>query len=242
MRRLALLLLLLTVLPAKAQTRVALELVLAVDVSTSIDQSEFRLQRIGLFRAFRDPGVRASILAQPNGIAVALVQWAGKGRQRVAIDWHHAHDDSSIDALARRIGGMQRLTGGFTDIAGAVRFSTRMLLENDYRGDRLVIDVSGDGVADQGSPPTARDEAVALGITVNGLAIFPQEYDLGALADQQLFDHYRRDVTGGIASFVITAKSFEDFPRAMREKLIREISGPAFSRLRSRSTEGNGAL
>ena len=222
-------------------TRVALELVLAVDVSTSVSAEEFALQRIGLFRAFRDEAVRSSILTHPTGIAVSVVHWAGEGRQRVAVDWTHLTDEASVSRFTRRLGGMTRLTGGFTDIAGAVRFSTRSLLENGFRGDRLVIDVSGDGIADQGSPPAARDEALREGIVINGLAILPAR----AKSANALLAHYRLDVTGGPGSFVIPAQSFEDFPRAMREKLIREISGPAFAAvpvLRAASTGGDGAL
>ena len=227
--RAALVALMLLALPAKAEQRVALELVLAVDVSTSIDASEFRLQRIGLVRAFRHPGVRAAILSQGDaGIAVAVVQWAGKGRQRPAVDWMFLDDEPAIRRLSNRIGAMSRLTGGFTDIAGAVRFSTQWIETNAFEGERKVIDVSGDGVADQGDPPAARDAAVALGIVVNGLVIDPQEYDLGALAADALFRHYERDVTGGPGSFVLKAAGFEDFTRAIREKLIREITGPAF--------------
>ena len=247
MRRLAFVLLLWPgIVNAQERTRVALELVLAVDVSTSVNADEFDLQRIGLFRAFRDPAVLASIRAQGEaGIAVTVIQWAGKGRQRVAVDWQQLNDEASTRRFARRIGAMRRMTGGFTDIAGAVRFSTASLLGNRFEGERMVIDVSGDGVADQGSPPAARDAALAQGIIINGLAIFPQEYDLGALADQALFEHYRNDVTGGPGSFVIAALSFEDFPRAIREKLIREISGPAFAarpNVRTVSTAADGAL
>ena len=231
---------------AQERTRVALELVLAVDVSTSVNADEFDLQRIGLFRAFRDPAVLASIRSQGEaGIAVTVIQWAGKGRQRVAVDWQRLNDEATTLRFARRIGAMRRMTGGFTDIAGAVRFATASLLGNAFEGERMVIDVSGDGVADQGSPPAARDAALAQGIVINGLAIMPQDYDLGALADEALFAHYRDDVTGGPGSFVIVAASFDDFPRAIREKLIREISGPAFASspdVRTVSTARNGAL
>lgn len=212
--------------PSEGGTRVALELVLAVDVSTSVSAEEFALQRIGLFRAFRDPAVRTSVMSHPTGIAVSVVHWAGNGRQRVAVDWTHLTDEASLDRFSRKLGAMRRLTGGFTDIAGAVRFSRESLLQNAFRGDRLVIDVSGDGIADQGSPPTARDEALADGIVINGLAILPASASSG----EALLAHYRFDVTGGPGSFVIAASSFEDFSRAMREKLIREISGPAFAR------------
>lgn len=212
--------------PAGAATRVVMELVLAVDVSTSVSAEEYALQRIGLFRAFRDPAVRASILTHgERGIAVSVIHWAGKGRQRVAIDWSHINSEDSLGAFVRKLGAMQRLTGGFTDIAGAVRFATRSLLTNAYEGERLVIDVSGDGIADQGSPPAARDEALGEGIIINGLAILPSNRS----SSDALLAHYRFDVTGGPGSFVIAAQSFEDFPRAMREKLIREISGPAFA-------------
>ncbi|MEM1038923.1 MAG: DUF1194 domain-containing protein [Pseudomonadota bacterium] len=216
---------------AQAQRSVALELVLAVDTSTSVDAREFILQRGGLAAAFRHPQVHAAIeTLGVSGMAVAVVAWAGQGQQRVVAGWSFVDGSSSSNRFADRIAAFQRPFNGFTDIAGALRFSTGSVLSNAFDGAKKKIDVSGDGTSDFDDPGLARDQAVASGITVNGLAIHAEEYDLGTLARIDLQQHFTQQVIGGEGAFFMEVESFEDFATAIRRKLVREIAGDAFAR------------
>lgn len=215
---------------AAAQQRVELELVLAIDASTSVDADEYNLQRTGIAEAFRHPQVLAAIdgLGE-EGMAVSIVQWSGPQKQQVAINWTHVNSRDKAYQLADRIDAMPRLMKGFTDIAGAITFSTAALETNNFNGRRLAIDVSGDGTSDRNDPAFARDLAIARGITINGLVIHSIEYDLGDLARFELRTHYRDRVIGGPGAFLLNAESFKTFAVSMREKLYREISGPLFA-------------
>jgi len=200
---------------------VDLELVLAVDVSSSVDGEEFELQIKGLAEAFRNPAVVDAIeLAGENGIAVALVQWSSWNSQQLSVDWMRVGDPGSAAAMADRIAAAARFgDGGSTAIAGAIRFSTRQFEINGYEADRRAIDISGDGAANQGAQPSQyRDIAVASGITINGLAILND--------NAQLDDYYAGHVIGGNAAFVMRATDYRDFAEAILHKLVREIAGP----------------
>lgn len=204
-----------------AQEVVDLELLLAVDASSSVDESEFVLQLEGLAAAFRDPELLAAITAVGQaGIAVSLVQWSSGGRQAVAIDWTRVWDAASAERLAKRFSAMPRLIGGGdTSLRGAINFAVRQFDDNGLEGLRKVIDISGDGgavVTSTASPDQARDAAVARGITINGLAVLDEVPELD--------DYYREHVIGGAGAFVQTAASYRDFAEAMLRKLIREIS------------------
>ncbi len=221
-----------SVTSAQTNPPVALELVLAVDTSTSVDDREFELQTQGLAAAFRHPSVvRAIEKHKPEGIAVSIIHWSGQGRQKTSVDWTRLRTGQSSASFADRIAAAPRLLRGFTDIAGAVRFAQKSLFRNRYEGKRLVIDVSGDGSSNGQNARAARDSALAAGITVNGLVIHNEEYDLGELAKINLVDHYRNNVVGGPGSFLIIAKDFQDFRIAIRKKLVREITGPLFSQV-----------
>jgi len=207
---------------------VELELVLAVDSSTSVDGREFELQRQGLARAFLHPDVvRAIRAAGERGIAVTLVQWSGALRQATVVDWTHLHDDDSAAAFAARIASVPRAFTGFTDIAGAIRYSVASIENNGFEGARLAIDVSGDGTGDPQRSARARDRAVARGITINGLVIHSFDIDLEELANIAVREHYADHVIGGPGAFMMTAENFVDFADAIRRKLVREIAGPA---------------
>jgi hypothetical protein len=216
--------------PAWAQsstlTNVDLELVLAIDTSTSVDEVEFDLQRRGLASAFRHPNVHTAIVAAGSkGIAVAVLQWAGKDSRAVQSDWTHIRSPADAAAFADTLANAPRYVRGFTDIPGAIFQATHMLEQNKFNGARRTIDVSGDGTSSSNSPEIARTKAVDLGIIINGLVIYSDEYDLGILADDELLAHYRNEVIGGPGSFVMEAADFVDFQRAIRAKLIREIAG-----------------
>ncbi len=211
--------------PADADDRaaVALQLVLAVDVSASIDAEEYRLQRQGIAAALRDPVVAHAVAATgdaaENGVAIAVMQWSGPAMQTVAIDWTRVDGPGSLEPLADRIAAMPRaFAGGDTRIGPAIDFAARMIRDARYRGRRRVIDISGDGGAESlGMTREARDRAVARGLVINGL---PVENVVADLAD-----FYRTNVIGGDSAFVLPAHNFEDFARAMRRKLLREIGG-----------------
>lgn len=205
--------------PAAEGIAVDLELALAIDTSGSVDPWEYQLQIQGLVAAFRDPEVQAAIAGStPNGIAVALIQWSGPGEQVAITDWVLVVDAAGAERFALEIAASGRQYMGRTAIAGALGFATTALLDNRYEGARLVIDLSGDGRPNDGRDPgRARDAAIAQGITVNGLAVMTDIADL----DQ----YFRERVIGGPGAFLVTARDYDDFVRAIRDKLIREIRG-----------------
>ena len=207
--------------PAHAQRLVALELVLAVDCSSSVDADEFELQMRGLARAFEHPGVLTALSQTgTKGIAVALLQWSGAGEQAVALDWHLLDSAEAAQDFADKIDKTPRfVSGGATAIGPAIQAATHMLENNKFAGERRVIDVSGDGRTNEGGPASIRRiQANRLGITVNGLAILKDEPDLAI--------YYVAGVVGGPGAFLLTADDFNDFARAIRRKLYFEISGP----------------
>jgi hypothetical protein len=211
--------------PAQAEN-VALELVLAIDVSSSVNNDEYRLQMSGFAEAFRHPAV-ITVIESLGGqsIVVTLAQWSGADTYVQAIDWTRIKDRASAQAFAAEIEKAPRLIeGGATAIGDAMLFARALLELNDFTGTRRTIDISGDGIANQGKhPAAARALLNADGITVNGLAILNEEPRLGA--------YYRAGVVGGPNAFLITATDFDDFARAIRIKLVTEIDGPLISAL-----------
>lgn len=203
---------------ARAQMPVDLALVLAVDSSASVDESEYAVQRGGLAMAFRDPEVIEAINSGPfKRIAVAVVEWAGHAEQAIDIPWTVVEGAQSALALADRIDAIERqILTGATSIAGALTFANTMLLTAPFEASRLVIDLSGDGRNNQGPPvEMIRRAVVGDGVTINGLAIVNEHPTL---------NYYFEDrVIGGTAAFVEVANDYGDYPRAIRRKLIREI-------------------
>lgn len=203
---------------AEAQ-RVQLELILAVDASLSVSNDEYYLQIDGIAEAFQSEAVIKAIEASgDHGIAVALILWSDRWQQTIAIDWTHVTDADSAIALGRSIGALPRFfEGEGTALTKALEFSIPLFWANRFEGDRLVIDVSGDGGDNRGpNPAETRNLAAAVGITINGLAILNEDSHLDA--------YYARDVIGGTGAFVMTAANYDDFKQAIRLKLIREIA------------------
>ncbi len=199
---------------------VDLELVLAVDISSSVDFDEYRLQMGGYAAAFRDPRLADAVRAAGDrGIAVTLVHWAGRGQQRRVTGWHRIHDKTSAFGFAEAIDAVVRaFPAGTTDLAGAINFSIDQLDGNGFEGLRRTVDISGDGRANAEVPlEPARDRAIANGVTVNGLAVIN---DVPALTA-----YYLAQVIVGPGAFVIEAANFEAFDEALFEKLISEIMG-----------------
>ncbi len=214
---------------ARAQT-VDLALVLAVDVSRSIDDDEFQLQRRGYAEAFRNPAVVAAIRGTPHGtIAVTFVEWAGAEFQRVVVPWTVISDAESSQIFADAVQNEPRSFYGWTSISGAIDYAVRLIETSPYREGaiRRVIDVSGDGVNNSGRPASvARDAAVARGIAINGLVIMNDSPNpgFGSAFQPALDQFYRDNVIGGQGAFVIAVDDFESFAYAILNKLIREIS------------------
>jgi hypothetical protein len=215
---------------ATAAEPVDLELVLAVDVSRSVDSEEAALQREGYAEAFRHPAVIDAIQSNPNRrIAVAYVEWAGSQYQKLTIPWTIVSDAASGQRFADVIMGQPHVSERWTSISGVIDFSVRVFTISPYQGTRRVIDISGDGVNNSGRPASdARDEVLAGGVTINGLVImndrpvpgFSESFPQPAL---DLF--YRDHVIGGPGAFVVSIEDFSTFAYAIRNKLIREIAG-----------------
>lgn len=207
-----------------ADRPVDLELVLAVDVSGSMDEDEHHLQRQGYVQAFRHPGVIQVITSGFLGrIAVTYFEWAGPGGQSITAPWTEIHDAQSANAFADVLASRPRAFIRGTSISGGLLFGAGLFDGNGFRAPRRVIDVSGDGANNMGLPvEEARDRVVAQGITINGLPLMLKFYATGA-AD---LDQYFKDcVIGGTGAFVVPVKETIGMARAIRRKLILEIAG-----------------
>lgn len=217
--------------PAAAdRSAVDVTLVLVTDVSRSIDDSEFQLEKQGYAAAFTDPRVLAGIQGGPNGrIAVAYVEFAGDEQVRTVLDWTVIGDGASAAAFATAIRSAPRSFYGRTAISSGIDEGVRLLGESGFKSARAVIDVAGDGTNNAGRPITqARDDALAAGITINGLAIIndhPVSYTFAHVQPPGgLPKWYRDNVTGGPGSFVVEVHDFHAFGEAMARKLLNEIA------------------
>ena len=229
MRALAWLFLLLP-LASRAAEPVDLTLVLISDVSRSVDDSEFRMQKDGYAAAFNDPRVVAAIRGGPIGaIAVAYVEFAGSYEVRTVLDWKVVRDAGSARAFTDALSAAPRSFWGRTSISAGVDRAVQLLAENPFEAQRRVIDVAGDGTNNAGREVAdARDDAVRAGITINGLAIINENPVSYTFAHVQppggLTEYYRNNVIGGPGSFVLEVRSFQTFGEAMTRKLINEIA------------------
>lgn len=219
--------------PGSDSRRVDLELILAVDVSGSIDPDEADLQRKGYLRALLDPEVIRAIKSGPEGrIAVTYVEWAGMGHYKTVTGWSVIDGEESAKAFAGRLGAQPIESAHRTSVSGAIDGSVPLFAANAYDGARRVVDISGDGANNYGRLVTeARDAAVKEGVTINGLPILTNT-TAGAYPTPPDLDLFFRDcVIGGPGAFYIVAHGFEDFARAVRKKLIIEIAGAPPERL-----------
>ncbi len=207
---------------ARAEPRVDLALVLAVDASGSVDQHRFELQKQGYVAAFRSPRVLNAIRSGLNqSIAVTMFQWTGPRLQVQVVPWTVVSDETSAKAFAAAIAAVpRRLFSGGTSISGAIDYARLLLAQVLAEPSRRVIDVSGDGSNNSGRSVTvARDEAAHAGIGVNGLPILSIEPGLDA--------YYRDYVIGGPGAFMVPAESYDTFAEAVLKKLITEIAAGA---------------
>ncbi len=204
--------------PAAARS-VDLALVLAVDVSGSVNTERFDLQRRGYAEAFASRDVIDAIASgEHHAIAVTLVEWSGSGHQRQMIGWTLLDNADAAAAFGSAVSETPRAFSDWTSISAAVDFSASLFDAAEVDAMRRVIDVSGDGINNNGRAVTdARDEAVQAGITVNGLPILSEYPNLDS--------YYRENVIGGPGAFAVAANDFSSFAAAILNKLVREIAG-----------------
>ena len=213
-----------------AAEQVDLLLVLAADVSRSIDSEKFQLQRDGYAAAITDPRVLEAIKSgRTRRIGLSLVEWSGLSSQRVVIDWTAISDAESAKSFADRLLEAPRSFADRTSISSAIEFAMGHLARAPFESARHTIDVSGDGTNNSGGEVTqARDAAVAQGVTINGLVIL-SETPLAWNPDHTnpaggLENYYRNNVIGGPGAFVMAAEGFNSFGRAIVKKMIAEVA------------------
>lgn len=220
--------------PTKAEP-VDLELVLAVDISGSVDPDEARLQRDGYLSALTDPEVVRTIRQGMLGkIAVTYVEWAGTGTAYTVAEWTLVKDEESARNFTDTIAKAPLQTARWTSISNAIEYALPRFENNGFEGTRRAIDISGDGPNNQGGLVTQRrDMAAAAGVTINGLPIVNDRaspFGWPALPNLDLY--YANCVIGGPGAFYVVANNFNDFARAIRKKLILEIAAePQAARL-----------
>lgn len=217
------------VLPTARAEAVDMALVLAVDVSESVDADEYQLQHEGIARAFESPEVLDVIKGGTHAaIDVLVLEWSDRDKQTVTVDWTPIHDQPSATAFAARVRASRRSSNGLTAIGDAMLAAAEAFRRLPDQAARRVIDVSGDGMANVGPPPAAiRDSLVKQGIVINGLAILASE--------PWLDTYYNNDVIGGNGAFLLQVQDFQSFAIAIQQKLLAEIAArsPDESRLKA---------
>jgi hypothetical protein len=210
-----------------AVSTVDLELVLAVDVSYSMDMDELAIQREGYAQAIISKEFLQALKTGPTGkIAVTYFEWAASSDQKIIIPWRVIDGPETADAVANEIMKTPIRRASRTSISGAINFAMPLFEENPYHGLRRVIDISGDGPNNNGAPVTgARDAALEKGITINGLPIMVKEPSYSTMDIDNLDFYYEDCVIGGPGSFVVTIKDREKFKEAIRTKLLLEVAG-----------------
>jgi hypothetical protein len=206
---------------------VDIELVIAVDISYSMDLDELAVQREGYAQAIVSKEFLQALKNGPNSkIAVTYFEWSASTDQKIIIPWRVIDGPETADAVANEIMKTPVRRGSRTSISGAIYFAMPLFDENPYRGLRRVIDISGDGPNNNGAPVTgARDAAVEKGIVINGLPIMVKEPSYSTMDIDDLDLYYEDCVIGGPGSFVVSIKDREKFKEAIRTKLLLEVAG-----------------
>lgn len=212
---------------AKQDPVVDVELILAVDVSYSMDMDELAIQREGYAQAITSKEFLTALKAGPTGkIAITYFEWAAASDQKIIIPWRVIDGPESADAVSAEIMKTPIRRASRTSISGAINFAMPLFDQNELHGLRRVIDISGDGPNNNGGPVTiARDAALEKGIVINGLPIMAKEPSYSTMDIENLDLYYEDCVTGGPGSFVVTIKDREKFKEAIRTKLIMEVAG-----------------
>ncbi len=217
--------------PRARAEKVDVALIFAADVSRSIDDDEFKLQRQGYAAAVTNPRVLQAIAAGPHGaIAICFVEWSGPEEQQVVADWTVVRDGETAASFAATLLNAQRSFVGRTSISAALDFGRAYFAKSGVTPERRVIDVSGDGTNNSGRPVLdARADAIAAGITINGLAIINEHPNPGYFAHTQppegLPAYYQQNVVGGPGGFLLVVQDFKSFGEAITNKLVNEIAG-----------------
>ncbi len=208
-------------------TEVDVELVLAVDISYSMDMEEQKLQRDGYIKALTSPEVLKAIRGGMTGkIAVTYIEWAGHNIQRIVVPWQIIDGPETADAFVSRLAVAPISRWYRTSVSGAILFGQEMFENNGYDAPRRVLDISGDGANNSGIPvEDARERALKAGIVINGLPIMIYNGRRSAFDMDDLDDYYTDCVIGGPGSFMIPIKEREQFVEATRTKILREIAG-----------------
>ncbi len=209
-----------------AAREVDVALVLAVDVSSSVDEGEAGIQRAGYIAAMRDPRVADAIRGGLNGrVAITYVEWSSPTDQRVVVPWREISDAAGATAFADELKSAPYKPGSTTSISGGIDFAVNLIQKSGLQALRRVIDVSGDGYSDYGRPVrAARDEAVKAGIVVNGLPIMNERAAYRTKIPPDLDKYYTENVTGGRGSFTLVVRNLDDFNKLVLQKLILEIA------------------
>jgi Protein of unknown function (DUF1194) len=211
----------------KATPVVDVELVLAVDVSYSMDMDELAVQREGYAQAIVSKEFLQALKSLPNGkVSVTYFEWAASNDQKIIIPWRVIDGPETADAVADEILKAPIRRASRTSISGAIYFAMPLFESNPYPGLRRVIDISGDGPNNNGAPVTpARDIALSKGITINGLPIMVKEPSYSTMDIENLDWYYEDCVIGGPGSFVVAIKDRDKFREAIRTKLLLEVAG-----------------
>ena len=211
----------------EATPSVDVELILAVDVSYSMDMDELAIQREGYAQALVSKEFLQALKTGPNGkIAVTYFEWAASSDQKIIIPWRLIDGPETADAVAEEILKTPIRRASRTSISGAIYFAMPLFDENPYKGARRVIDISGDGPNNNGAPVTgAREMALSKGIVINGLPIMVKEPSYSTMDIDNLDWYYEDCVIGGPGSFVVAIKDREKFKEAIRAKLLLEVAG-----------------
>lgn len=206
---------------------VDVELVLATDISYSMDMDELAIQREGYAQAIVSREFLQALKALPNGkIAITYFEWAASSDQKIIIPWRLIDGPETADAVASEILKTPIRRASRTSISGAIYFAMPLFEQNPYHGIRRVIDISGDGPNNNGAPVLgARDEALSKGIVINGLPIMVKEPSYSTMDIDNLDWYYEDCVIGGPGSFVVSIKDREKFKEAIRTKLLLEVAG-----------------
>jgi len=227
----AALLALVAVLPTSAEaqkTPVDIELVIAVDVSGSVDRFEAQLQRDGYYNALTHPKVIRAIQSGVLGrIGVVYMEWAGSHYQRAVLDWTLIQNGGDAQQFIAKLVDVPPTTQRWTSISGAIDYAMTLFQQSPFEGTRRVIDISGDGSNNNGRPVhAAREAALAEGVTINGLPIVNDRPTAWGGAPEAFLDkYYEENVIGGPGAFMVVADGFEKFADAILTKLIMEIAG-----------------
>jgi hypothetical protein len=209
---------------------VDLAVVLAADVSRSVDDEEFQLQRKGYAAALTDGRVLKAIQAtKTRAIGVCFIEWSGEDDQKIVLPWTEIRDEEDGGSAAAVILKAPRSFTGRTSISAAIDYAMKYLAKAAWPAAHRIIDISGDGTSNAGRPITeARDQAIAAGLTINGLAIINEQPNFGYSAHTHppggIANYYRQNVIGGPSAFLVVVKDFNSFADAMANKLAKEIN------------------